>query len=493
MNDAAPVCPPLVSTLWALPDDGQTAYVQGLHALRDGNLTSAIPLLEQAAALQPSHPGRRRNLVRALLAAEQFVPVLHHVEAGLPHAPDDAELHFARGCALARSAQPALARAAFVHAVSLRPGHAPSWLNLGNACFDLDEYDTAESCYRQAIALDRSLPEALVSLGYLLTRQGHLTDALACCNEAIRLRPELVQAHWNRAIALLLQGNLREGLATYEWRKRHDRFRSNFPALPWPAWDGSNPAGRTILIRAEQGAGDAIQFVRYLPLIREAGGCPVLLCSPGLIPLFRPLGVRAVTSLAGSETFDAWADLCSLPHLFGTELASIPALPGYLRADPGRAQAWHSRLPAGRKIGIAFAGNPDHSGDRWRSIPPALLAPLLTMPDVTFVNLQHGPAAAAIALPDLTPQLPDYAETAALIANLDLVISADTSVAHLSAALGKPTWIMLPHAPDWRWMLRRTDSPWYPSVTLYRQPAPGDWTSVITRVAADLGLNRRQA
>jgi hypothetical protein len=228
-------------------------------------------------------------------------------------------------------------------------------------------------------------------------------------------------------------------------------------------------------------------------LIRDAGGQPVLLCAPGLIPLFSPLGVRAVTSLAASETFGAWADLGSLPHLFGTELASIPSVSGYLRADPGRARIWRSRLPAVRKIGIAFAGNPNHSGDRWRSVPPALLAPLLAVPELTFVNLQHGPAATAIALPDLTPHLPDYAETAALIANLDLVISADTSVAHLSAALGKPTWIMVPHAPDWRWMLRRTDSPWYSSATLYRQPAPGDWTSVITRIAADLGLIRRQA
>ncbi|HEX2944000.1 MAG TPA: tetratricopeptide repeat protein, partial [Rhodopila sp.] len=465
----------------------QAAYVEGLRALRDGAVGRAIPLLQQAVAHLPADPGRRRNLVRALLAGGQYSATVCQAQDGLRHAPDDAELHFALGSALAELGQTQEAATALTRALTLRPGHAPTWLNLANLLVDQDDLPTAETLCRTALDLDPALPEAQASLGYMLTRQGRLTEAVAACDAAIRLRPDFAQAHWNRAIALLLDGELRAGFAAYEWRKRHAHFTAAFPALPGPAWDGSSPAGRTILLRAEQGAGDTIQFARYLRLIRDAGGTPVLACANALAPLFRGMNGCAVAAACGPwPRYDAWADLASLPLLFGTTLETIPLAAGYLAAEPERAARWRSRLPGPPAVGIAFAGNRQHTGDRRRSVPPTLLAPLLAMPGITFINVQHGPEAGALGLPDLTAQLPDYAETAALMSALDLVITVDTSVAHLAAALGVRTWIMLPHAPDWRWMLGRSDTAWYDSVRLYRQPVPGAWDHVIAAVAGDL-------
>lgn len=462
------------------PDGGQAAYVRGLTALRDGDANGAVPWLEAALRAQPGHDGRRRNLVRALLVAGRFDAVLWHTGDGLAAMSEDAELHFARGSALSALGRTAEAQAALATAVTLRPAHAPSWLNLANTCVDLDELAAGEALCRQAIAIDPALAEAHTSLAFIFTRQGRIAEAVGACDRALALLPGLAQAGWNRAIALLLGGDLPAGFAAYECRKTHPRFRRDFPPLPGPQWDGADPAGSTILVRAEQGAGDTIQFARYLRVLEELGAKPVLLCAPALRPLIRGAVSGALPA------YDAWVDQISLPHLLGTSLHTVPAAGAYLQADPARIRAWHRRLPPGLRIGLAFAGNPAHGGDRHRSIPPGLLRPLLDLPGVTWINLQHGPAARLLALPDLTAALPDFGETAALVMALDLVVTVDSAVAHLSGALGRPTWIMLPHAPDWRWMLGRTNSPWYAAARLYRQHAPGDWPGVVARVRDDL-------
>jgi tetratricopeptide (TPR) repeat protein len=478
-------------------DDGRDLYVQGLLALRDGNPEDAALLLTRALRRQPNHSGMRRNLVRALLVAGRFEQVVIQANAALSTTPDDAELHFARGTALNALGDHARACAAHARALALQPNHAPSWLNMGNASADQDDLVSAEGMYRTAIRLDPALAEAHASLGYILTMQGRLTQAIEACETAIRLRPDFAQAHWNLAIAALLSGDLPRGFAEYEWRKRHPRYRAAFADLAGRAWDGTNPAGQTILVRAEQGFGDVIQFARYLPLIRDAGAIPVLACAPSLVPLIQSMpGVRAVSSSDPLPPYDAWIDQISLPRAFGTTLHTIPGAAPYLSADPTLVQAWRMRLAAehsaGKRperqptIGIAFAGSPDHRADRRRSIPLGLAAKLPDLPGLSFVNLQHGPSAAGLGLPDLTPWMTDYAETAALIQNLDLVITVDTSVAHLAGALGKPVWIMLPHAPDWRWLLERSDNPWYRSARLFRQPTAGDWTSVLAEVTREL-------
>jgi hypothetical protein len=221
--------------------------------------------------------------------------------------------------------------------------------------------------------------------------------------------------------------------------------------------------------------------------MRAAGVRPIILCAPALLPLMQSLpGIEGIDGSRPLPAYDAWIDQASLPHVFSTTIDTIPAAAGYLRADPARVAAWGLRLPAGRKVGVAFAGNPKHPGDRRRSIPADLIGGLRDIVDLRFVNLHHGDAARGLGLPDLTPWLTDYAETAALIANLDLVVTVDTSVAHLAGALGKPVWILLPHAPDWRWLLGRCDSPWYRSARLFRQGTPGDWSGVLAEVTTQL-------
>ncbi|HEX4365221.1 MAG TPA: tetratricopeptide repeat protein, partial [Rhodopila sp.] len=229
-------------------DDERALYMRGLLALRNGDAEEAASLLTRALRWQPTHRGMRRNLVRALLAAEHYEQVLLQANAALAGMPDDGELHFARGTALNALGQHAKACAAFARAVSLRPDHAASWLNMGNASADLDDLASAETLCRTAIRLDPNLPEAHASLAHILTLLGQLPEAIEACETAIRLRPDFAQAHWNLAIAVLLGGDLPRGFAEYEWRRHHARYRVDFPDLPGPRWDGATPNGKTVLV-----------------------------------------------------------------------------------------------------------------------------------------------------------------------------------------------------------------------------------------------------
>ena len=435
----------------------------------------------------PDRCAPSRRLVRNLLESRQFAAVLHHVALALAAAPDDAELHFAQGTALSEMRRPLAARGALTRAVVLRPSLAPAWLNLGNACADLEEWEEAERHYRTALRLDPGAAAAHASLGHLLHANGHLPAAIVALEEAVRLDPAMAQAHWNLATALLLAGDMPRGWRAFEWRKRHPAFRADFPPLPGPYWSGGDVAGKVVLVRAEQGAGDTIQFARFLSGIVAQGGAPVLLCDPALVRLLTGLpGVVVLPRTAKVEGHDAWTDLLSLPLALGGALCPEP----YLRPDPARVAAWRARMPTGFRVGVAWAGNPAQANDRRRSMPGATLAPLLALPGVDFVNLQVGDRAREADLPDLSPRLTDFAETAALIATLDLVVTVDTSVAHLAGALGVPVWVMLAHVPDWRWLLHRDDSPWYASARLFRQDSPGDWQGVVGRVAKALDQKR---
>jgi tetratricopeptide (TPR) repeat protein len=358
---------------------------------------------------------------------------------------------------------------------------------LANAQADLDDMEAAEELCRRAIRLDPNLPEAHASLGFILTTKGKLAAAIEACETAINLSPGFTQAHWNLAIAALLSGDLPRGFAAYEWRKRHLPYRGDFPNLTGPQWDGSDPTGRTILVRAEQGAGDVIQFARFLPSIREAGGAAILVCPSTVVPLIRSIsGPDVISGNDPLPCYDAWIDLMSLPHVLGTTLGTLPGASGYLRADAERVAAWRDRLPVGCKVGVVLAGNPAHPNDRRRSIPLHSVFPLPEIAGITFINLHHGAAARGLGLPDLSAQLTDYAETAALLENLDLIVTVDTSIAHLAGALGKPAWVLLPAAPDWRWLLERADSPWYASLRLLRQRRAGEWTDVLAQLMRTL-------
>ncbi len=470
------------------PDHPRANYLYGLLLLDTGRPHEAAAMLELAAASRPGHAGTLINLMRALLADRRPGEALS-VASSCPLG--SAEIAFLSGTALNALGRPAAAVGLLEQAVALDPANAAALLNLGNACADLDRLEEAETHCRRAIGLAPHLAEAHASLGFVLTSCGRVDEAIAACETAIALRPNFTQAHWNQAVAALLAGDFELGFRKYEWRKRHDLFRRDFIDLPGPQWDGSEPDGRTILVHAEQGLGDTIQFARYLPLIAARGGRPVLACEQKLIPFLTGMsGVAIVAKNAPLPPYDCWIDQMSLPCVFETRVYAIPSADGYLRADPARVARWRDALPAGPRVGLAWAGNPAHNNDRRRSLPDADLAHILATPGIVFVNLQVGPRAGESPLQDLSPYLADFADTAALIGAVDLVLTVDTAVAHVAGALGKTAWVMLPFAPDWRWMLGRNDTPWYASLRLFRQPFVGDWRAVTEAVAASLATWR---
>jgi tetratricopeptide (TPR) repeat protein len=459
--------------------DVAAIYTTGLTQLRAGYAAEAVATLRHVLNRDPTHAGARRNLVRALMATGEHEAVIIEATAALRDAPESGEMHFHRGTAFNALSRPLDACEALAASVTINPNFAPAWLNLGNAHMDLDHVAEAETYCRRALTIDPDLIEAKVSLGFILTARGRLAEAIEVLEAAIQTNPGHVQAHWNLATATLLAGDLPRGFAEYEWRKRHDLFRRDFINLPGPIWNGDDPSGRTILVHAEQGLGDTIQFARYLPLIAWRGGTPILACEPSLIRLLSTIeGVQVVSKFDALPRHDAWIDQMSLPHVFGTTLNTIPSPAGYLIA----AQRENPSPP--RRIGLAWVGNPLHRNDRRRTPPEQAFAPLLDLPDRRFVSLTPGRTLPGTT--DPARKLSDYADTAKLIAALDLVITVDTSVAHVAGALGRPAWVLLPHAPDWRWLLHRDDTPWYNSLRLFRQPSPGDWSSVIAEVVAAL-------
>jgi tetratricopeptide (TPR) repeat protein len=436
--------------------------------------------------LRPTHRDGRIALARALLAIGQPQRAL---DALAPVAGDAtlASAQLLRGTALNALGRPAEALAAFHRALAVDPTNAEAELNLGNAHADLDNPMAAEHHIRRAITLDSGLAAAYASLGHVLGVLGRLPESVAACGEAIGRQPDFAAAHWNQGVAHMLAGDFAAGWEKYEWRKRH--FAGSFTTRPGPQWDGGPLARKTLLVLAEQGFGDTIQFARYLPLLARRGARVVMECPDAIAPLIAALpGVSGTAPRGQHPDHDLWIDQMSLPRLFGTTAETIPYPGGYMSADPARAAIWDRLLPEGPRVGLAWAGNPLHSNDRRRSIPPHMLAPLVEIAGRALVSLQVGPAAAGMpkrfGVADRSSQLLDWGDTAAAISALDLVITVDTAVAHLAGALGVPVWVMLPHAPDWRWMLDRDDSPWYAGMRLFRQASAGDWTAVTERVAA---------
>lgn len=506
--------------LRADPDQPTAAWLLATLVLNARRFAQAVPLLRHAAALRPGAPEIRVNLAHALLGcggaveAAALCHTLLQQHPGLTPAlttlararlllgdpagalaasaravslaADSADAWFLHAAALSATAAPAAAEAALETCLRLAPDHAAAWANRGNACIDQDRLEEAEAHLLRARALDPMAAETHASLGFLRACQGRLSEAVAACSEAIALRPNFAQAYWNRSFAHLLAGNYAAGWADYEWRKRHPLFAADFATPPGREWTGDALAGARLLVRAEQGLGDTLQLARYLPLLVAQGAIVTLACDPGLASLLAQLPITLRDKAADHPACDYWVDQMSLPRLCP---GPIPSPGGYLRADPAQTAQWRARLPPRARTGLVWAGNPAHSNDRRRSLPFAAIAPLVAADPARFVSLQVGPRsaeAAAFGIADRSSALPDFAATAALIEALDLVIAVDTSTAHLAGALGKPVWLMLPYAPDWRWMTERRDSPWYASARLFRQPRPGDWPAVIAEVAAAL-------
>ncbi|NVO15103.1 MAG: glycosyltransferase family protein [Rhodoplanes sp.] len=383
-------------------------------------------------------------------------------------------------------------------ALAIAPNHAAAHHNRGNALADLDRHAEAAAAHGRAVALQPDDAESLYGLGNALRELRRHDEALAAYRRALELAPGRSDVRFNIALTQLLTGALREGFAGYDHRLDKPEFAELRGRFPTPAWTGEAPvAGRTVLLHPEQGMGDVIQCMRYGPLLAAQGARVIAAVTAPLLPLLAGMpDIEAVVwDRSAPPAHDLHCPYLSLPRAFGTTLETIPATVPYLAAPPDRVNAWEGRLAAlpRPRVGIAWAGNPGFANDRHRSIPLSTLAPLLAADGVQFVSLQrdlrHGDETALQRLPNLVQlgeELRDFADTAAVIAALDLVISVDTAVAHLAGALGKPVWILLPYSPDWRWMLDREDSPWYPTARLFRQPRTGDWRSVVARLGEAL-------
>jgi Flp pilus assembly protein TadD len=378
-------------------------------------------------------------------------------------------------------------------ALALEPRNIAILNNLGIAHYDRDEYEQASAHYRRAIELDPASPRAYSNLGNALLALAKPAEAVPLYRRAIAADPEYVDAHNNLAMTLLTTGDFDEGWREFEWRHRRpgrEHFR-----LPGPVWQGEAFPGRTLLVMAEEGHGDAIHFMRYLPAVARLGGKLIVMVHRPLLGLARRLVPEAeVLAIAPQRpSFDIWCPMMSLPRVFGTTLETVPAAVPYLSVDPAVAARWRGRLAGsqGLKVGLVWSGAQGYLNNARRAITAERLAPLLDLEGVSWFSLQVGERAAELArLPpgivDLSAELTDFTETAGALLALDLLISTDTSVPHLAGALARPVWVMLAFVPDWRWMLDRETSPWYPTMQLFRQRARGAWDDVVQRVRVDL-------
>lgn len=459
-----------------------------------GQIDEAIIEYRQAIRLKGDLAVAHSNLGIALCERNEVNAAIACYQKAISLQPTYADAYANLGSALTRKGQLDEAIAACRKAISLQPTGTPGYNNLGVALAEQGDFESAIAAYRKAIELKSDYSDAHSNLGNAYAALGESHKAIRACQSAVKFAPHAVQAHWNLAVALLRAGQFQAGWEEYEWRWAAYKKRGSLRFTD-PSWDGSPLNGRTILLHAEQGFGDAIQFARYVPLVTQLGGKVIFESPPELFELFKSLEGGAELIAGGSPLprYDLHCPLMSLPRALKTRPDSIPAIVPYLAADAQRVEAWKSILGESQnrfKIGLAWAGKPTHTNDRNRSMDLSQLAPLSDCGAV-FHSLQKVPLTVrpnGFEVIDHVNQLTDFSDTAALIANLDLVITVDTSVAHLAGALAKPTWLLLPHLPDWRWLTNRTDSPWYPTMRLFRQQAPGDWSAVIQEMMETLRI-----
>jgi tetratricopeptide (TPR) repeat protein len=418
--------------LSAAPDEPMALHQKGVLLFRMGRHQAAAEMIERSVGLSPDAIGFRRNLC----------PILE------------------------------------------RLGRYDDALRVGYQVFDRDPYDL-QTLHNMAVAHYRKL---------------ELDQSIACARRALAIDPAAPGPHFQLAEALLLRGEFAQGWTEYEWRYRIAGAAPLLPPNNRPQWDGAPLPDATLLLIADQGFGDSIQFCRYIPWARAR--CPhvVVVADPILHPLIRQIhpGLELVDYWDRCPPFAAYCPLSGLPRLHGTTLDTIPGQVPYLHPDPMRTAAWRARLqdliqPGHRRVGIVWAGRPTHNNDLNRSMSLSAFAPIAARDSITLVSLQKGLAQSAAAdyfdrapLLNLGAEIVDFVDTMSVIEELDLVVTVDTAVAHLTAAMGKPVWIMLSYAPDWRWLLERSDSPWYPAARLFRQPSPGDWDSVARRIGEAL-------
>ena len=519
------------------PANPETLCNLGATLQRLGKTEEALASFRQAIQNRPDFADAHFNLGNVHLDLGKPEEAAASYERTLQLRPNFADAYTNLGHALRDLGKLQESIASYEQAARLRPDNAGFHYNLGQALGREQRLDEARIHFQRAIQLQPDYAEAHADLGITYQMQGRMQEALTSLEQALRLRPDYPEAHLAKASTLLTLGDFEAGWREYEWRFRWKEFptpplpavkkgtvplesRGLSPFLPPTPWDGSPLHGRTILIRAaEQGLGDTLQFIRYASLLQESGGQVIVEGLPALLSLLRtcpgvagvfapgtPLTLPSPPAAQGRgkgeggeecPPYDVYAYLLSLPRLAGTTLATIPARVPYLTADPELANRWQEELRSysGFKIGICWQGNPKHKQDRVRSVPLAQFVSIAKLPGVELFSLQVGAGSEQVTalkgdfrLIDLAKRFDSasFADAAAVIQNLDLVITADTAVAHLAGALGAPVWVLLHTCPDWRWLLEREDSPWYPSMRLFRQRQLGRWDAVFDRITAEL-------
>jgi FKBP-type peptidyl-prolyl cis-trans isomerase 2 len=434
-------------------------FAQGIALQDKEQLDEAISLYQKAIKLNPKHSGAFYNLGVAFQKLGQLDKAIVHYEIAIGLTQNLIEAHH----------------------------------NLGLAYKDIGQFDEAIICFQRVLQLQPDHANAYYNLGNTLVAKEQFSEAMQCYRKAVEINPGHADAHWSMGLMHLRLGNFDDGWKAYEkrWELKDVMVK---PRFKQPEWDGQGIEGRTILLYAEQGFGDTIQFVRYVPFVAERGAKVIVECQRELASLLtNTAGVSQIVAKGEQyPDFDIHYPLLSLPLIFSTTAGTIPSKIPYINADPALVQKWRSKMGRDNspvKVGLVWAGNPKLKFGHSRSCSLGAFAPLADRDDITFYSLQVGDASAQtkdapaeMRLVDYTGEIKDFADTAAFIQSLDLIISVDTAAAHLAGALGKPVWTLLPFVSDWRWMLEREDSPWYPTMRLFRQPAPADWESVIVRV-----------
>ena len=454
--------PPKVSAEQARRAAEALARAVGHH--QGGRLEEAVREYSRAAFFNPGDSGGFNNLGVALRA-------LGRLEAAV---------------------------ASYRRALELTPDNAGFHSNLGNALRQLDRFGEALAAQKRAVKLAPRSAENNYNLGLVYRDTARVDEAIACFDAALAVKPDYVDCRWDRSLLLLQKGRLKEGFEEYEWRWKLER---NPPrGYAQPVWDGSALNGRTLLVHQEQGFGDMIQMVRFMAAIKamneDGGGTVMVECQPELKRLFAAapnvdrLGIgKVVVKGEPIPRFDVYAPMLSIPRILGTSLKTLPVEVPYLALAEAAPRPLAAPPGVKLKVGLSWAGKPTHTNDRHRSCPLARFMDLARVPNVAFYSLQKGAGREELKrrgcpalIADLGGGLGDFADTAAVLSQLDLVITVDTSVAHLAGAMARPVWVVLPFAADWRWLRKRANSPWYPTMTLFRQPAAGDWDSVFVRL-----------
>jgi tetratricopeptide (TPR) repeat protein len=453
----------------------------------------ALDALRRALQLRPNYVEAITNIGNTLNEMGRHDEAIAAHQAAMRIRPSASSL-FNIGLALRGAQRVEEALQALTSASRAEPNNAEFAATLGDQLLEMQRYEQAIQAYRSASRINPNLARIFNNYGFALRELNRIDEAVAAHTQGLQLAPASADAHFNLALSLLWAGDYENGWREHEWRWQSTGFTSAPRDLSQPVWDGStDPAGRSILIHAEQGFGDTLQFVRYAPLLAPRGAKVIVESQPQVTRLLRSLpGVDKVVSRGDAlPEFDLRVAMMSLPYAFRTTLETVPTNIPYLTPDLNDVERWRSRVekeedPGQLKLGLAWAGNPNRALDTTRSIALKQFAPLADVPGVRLYSLQKllgseqvATAPASMRTIDYTSELNDFADTAALIANLDLVASIDSAVAHLAGAMGKPVWVVLPFAGGWRWLTDRTDSPWYPTARLFRQPTPGDWTSVI--------------